>query len=138
MATKRKKDENSRRESNSGTSNVSNREGQAVEAVESEDENPPPRKINWTLIFFFLGSAIALLGPKPEKATTIVTELGLPDLAAEFLDLYVMPNVHRALAAINDTIPILESEETSRPGYKLAQLGARAKHPVVIVPGFVR
>lgn len=137
MATKRKKEENTRRDSNTSTSNPTNMEGQATVAAQS-DETPPQRKVNWTLVFFFLGSAIALLGPKPEKATTIVTELGLPDLAAEFLDLYVMPNVHRALAAINDTIPTLEGEETSRPGYKLAQLGARAKYPVVIVPGFVR
>jgi hypothetical protein len=132
MVSKRKKDENAERESTANNN-------PPPQATETSNENKPaPRKVNWTLIFFFVGCAFALLGPKTEKATTIVSEFGLPDFAAEFLDLYVMPNVHRALAAINDSIPLLESEETSRPGYKLAQLGAKAKYPVVVVPGFVR
>ena len=61
----------------------------------------------------------------------------LANSASEFMNLYIMPSVNRALAAINGSLPLTETEQ-NRPGYKLAQLGAKAKHPIAIVPGFTR
>ena len=57
----------------------------------------------------------------------------------EFLESTVYPSLERGLARINANYTNTEHEtdQASRPGYKLKKRGAVAKYPIVIVPGFV-
>mmetsp|Transcript_35070 Transcript_35070/g.70894 ORF Transcript_35070/g.70894 Transcript_35070/m.70894 type:complete len:705 (-) Transcript_35070:2760-4874(-) len=57
----------------------------------------------------------------------------------EFLESTVYPSLERGLARINANYTNTEHEtdQASRPGYKLKKRGAVAKYPIVMVPGFV-
>ena len=49
----------------------------------------------------------------------------------------VISNFENTLRYINASIPTTNTDPVNRPGYVLAEQGAKAKHPVVLVPGFI-
>ena len=51
----------------------------------------------------------------------------------EFYQKHVQPLLTSMTSTLNATL----SDEKSRVGYRLAQAGAKAKHPIVMIPGFI-
>ena len=50
----------------------------------------------------------------------------------------LLPQIEQSLYRLNESISLAYmTQEKTRPGYKLAQQGAKANYPVVMVPGFV-
>eukprot|EP00590_Aulacoseira_subarctica_P012224 CAMPEP_0172417628 /NCGR_PEP_ID=MMETSP1064-20121228/4168_1 /TAXON_ID=202472 /ORGANISM="Aulacoseira subarctica , Strain CCAP 1002/5" /LENGTH=651 /DNA_ID=CAMNT_0013156103 /DNA_START=35 /DNA_END=1990 /DNA_ORIENTATION=+ len=107
---------------------------------EKRNKNAPNiilRKAAYFLLFAAAVYGISLLGSRAPTMEDMESDSKqLANSASEFMNLYIMPSVNRALAAINGSLPTLTETEQNRPGYKLAQLGAKAKHPIAIVPGF--
>mmetsp|Transcript_25232 Transcript_25232/g.35571 ORF Transcript_25232/g.35571 Transcript_25232/m.35571 type:complete len:726 (-) Transcript_25232:35-2212(-) len=60
------------------------------------------------------------------------------DVIEDFLAQKVLPNIENGWARINGSISAAYlTQERLRPGYQLAQQGAKAKYPIVMVPGFI-
>lgn len=73
---------------------------------------------------------LSLLPDSINNLTTVATTA-----FDEFYAANVQPLVDAGRSAFNGTLH--ESEETNRVGYQLREQNARAKHPVVMIPGFV-
>ena len=109
------------------------------ESVAKNDLDPQSqaKKRNTNVALVAL-AAIAIAVLPRMLMTSGVAEM---NYATEFIQQSVMPNIERALSVINGSLSFGESfnhvDQTIRPGYRLAQLGAKACHPIMVVPGFV-
>jgi len=52
-------------------------------------------------------------------------------------DEFYQKNVQPLLTSVTSKLNATLSDEKSRPGYRLAQEGAKAKHPIIFIPGFI-
>mmetsp|Transcript_8042 Transcript_8042/g.12284 ORF Transcript_8042/g.12284 Transcript_8042/m.12284 type:complete len:722 (+) Transcript_8042:464-2629(+) len=60
------------------------------------------------------------------------------DVVEDFLAQRVKPNLENGWARINGSIAATYlTQERQRPGFQLAQQGAKANYPIVMVPGFI-
>jgi len=104
----------------------------------SNDLDPgKPRQLS-----FYLSVAVLVLG----IAIALYLKRRDVQVQLEKLDQHYQLNVkpqleqleQELLSRLNETIPLAYfTQQSNRPGYHLAKEGAKAKYPVVMIPGFV-
>ena len=105
--------------------------GEASASTSNEQPKPVPERRGILLIAaacFFLW---CLSAPKILHKAGVIEK----DPYEQFLAETVLPSLDRIRADYSNTEFV--AERTNRPGYKLKNLGARVKYPIVMVPGFV-
>jgi phospholipid:diacylglycerol acyltransferase len=99
------------------------------------DENPQRVKKR-TLFFYVAALFLVAYGPKLMVHTGITDQ----DYMQDFIDTSVRPHMDEAMKMFNETFTGDDNpyfSDKNRTGLTMAQKGARAKHPIAIVPGFV-
>lgn len=110
------------------------------ETQQSQDYRPRKRYFFLGAVFWSLQLACVIVlkqsGVNIEEFN--IEELkDLPRTMSRHLN-SLLPQIEQSLYRLNESISLAYmTQEKTRPGYQLAQQGAKANYPVVMVPGFV-
>lgn len=103
----------------------------------SSSDGDSKYKITWPVIIALVSLGLIF---QAILAGRVLKEHGVTDRESfqRFLESTVLPQVETGLSMINGSLrSVTAVEEKNRPGKRLAEEGAQAKYPVIMVPGFV-